>query len=135
MTVIRGDSKYPKENMNNQKENLLKQKLLVKLYHPVISIFPAEVTKYEGKVQRAKETYEISNDKTKREIESSRRAHDTLIDTQLLTVLVCQVSQHPQLDFWLISLGQIICDSCTKFRGGHCHASTTEGSFSANVFE
>mmetsp|Transcript_9933 Transcript_9933/g.10433 ORF Transcript_9933/g.10433 Transcript_9933/m.10433 type:complete len:485 (-) Transcript_9933:50-1504(-) len=50
----------------------------------------AEVTKNEGKVQKSKELYEASNDKCKREIESSRRAHDTLIDTQLLTLLVCQ---------------------------------------------
>lgn len=53
------------------------------------------MSKYEGKVQKGKEAYENSNINCMREIESSHRAHDTLIDSQLLTVLVCQVRSGP----------------------------------------
>jgi hypothetical protein len=51
----------------------------------------AEVTKYETKVQKGKEAYETANTNCKAEIIASHRAHDALVDTELLTILVCQV--------------------------------------------
>mmetsp|Transcript_15377 Transcript_15377/g.23165 ORF Transcript_15377/g.23165 Transcript_15377/m.23165 type:complete len:443 (-) Transcript_15377:127-1455(-) len=50
----------------------------------------AEVKKYEGKESKTKESYENLNNKCKQEIFAAKKAHDNLVDMQLITVLVTQ---------------------------------------------
>jgi hypothetical protein len=87
----------------------------------------AEVAKYEGKVQKGKEAYETANLKCKREIESSHRAHDTLVDTQLLTVLVCQVSYLPLSPFLPPASGKTLRPCWSEIGRDCCPSSEAKG--------
>lgn len=56
----------------------------------------AEITKYENKVSHAEEAYTTSNTQTKKEIMLSKKAHDSLIDMLLITVVTCQAEMFAQ---------------------------------------
>jgi hypothetical protein len=51
----------------------------------------AEVSRYEGKVEKAGEAYQETNRKSKKEMIAAKKAHDQLVDMQLVTAIVTQV--------------------------------------------
>lgn len=51
----------------------------------------AEVSRYEGKVETAGDRYRETNDMSKKEMVAAKKAHDQLIDMQLVTAIVTQV--------------------------------------------
>ena len=48
------------------------------------------MSRYEGKMEKAKEVYSECNLRAKKEIEAAKKAHDQLVDMQLITSIVTQ---------------------------------------------
>lgn len=52
----------------------------------------ADIARFTAKLQASQDSYNTVNENVKKQIKSAKVAHDSLLDSLLITIITCQVS-------------------------------------------